>query len=151
MKKIKTPKIYKATKAQKAKKLREALILLNDIVKIKLAPSSIHGIGVFAMRDLDKGEKLYTDSIPHAFDVPYSDFDKIDPEIRELILGHWPQIVNGSFFLYPVTKFSAFINHSDDPNFDAQKDVTLREIKKGEEITENYKVIPNYKKIFPLI
>lgn len=141
-------KEFKATEKHKQKKIKEAIILLNDIVKIRLAPSSIHGVGVFAMRNIKKGEKLYTDSIPHQFDVPYSQFDKLDNEIRDILLGHFPLIIEGSHFMYPVTKFSAYLNHSDTPNYDAKDDKALQAIKAGEEITEDYKLIPNWDKIF---
>ena len=135
-------------KAEKQKKLKQAITVLNDIVKIRIAPSKIHGVGVIAMRDMKAGELLYADSIPHAFDVPYSMFDKLKEEVRDILLGHWPQIVNGSHFLYPVTKMTAFINHSDDPNYDAKTDKLLKDVKQGEEITENYKLIENYQKVF---
>lgn len=142
-------KPFKLTKKHQREKIKNAIILLNDIVKIKLAPSSVHGVGVFAMRNIKKGDKLQADSIPHAFDVPYKEFKKLDQEVREMILGHWPQIINGSHFLYPVTKMTAFMNHSNEPNYDAKEDKVLRSIKKDEEILENYKLVPNWEKIFP--
>ena len=141
-------KPFKLTKAHQVKKTKNAIKVLNDIVKIRLAPSTIHGVGVIAMRDMKKGEKLYADAIPNAFDVPYKLFKKLDPEVRDILLGHWPQIVNGSHFLYPVTKMTAFLNHSDKPNYDAKEDKTLTSIKAGEEITEDYRLIPNYEKVF---
>ncbi len=139
----------KISKKHKETKFKNAIILLNDIVKIRLAPSPIHGVGVFAMRDMKKDEKLYTDIIPHLFDLPYDRFDELDPEIRDIILGHFPLITSGSHFMYPVTKMSAYLNHSETPNYDAKTDVTLKKIKKGEEITENYKLIDGWEKVFP--
>src|SRR3990167_6276520 len=149
--KVKKIKPFKVTKKQKEEKLKNAINLLNEIVKIRLAPSPIYGVGVFAMRDIKKGEKIYTDAIPHQLDLPYKDFDKLDPEIREILLGHFPLIVQGSHFMYPVTKMSAYLNHSDTPNYDAKEDKALRAIKRGEEITEDYRLIPDYKKIFTFI
>lgn len=143
---IKPPKV---SKKHQAEKIKSAINLLNDLVKIKLAPSEIHGVGVFAMRDIKKGELLNADAIPHMFDVPYSKFKQLEPEVREVLLGHFPLIVNGSHFIYPVTKMSAFLNHSDLPNYDGKTDKALRKIKKGEEITENYRTIPNYEKVYP--
>ncbi len=145
-KKIPTP--FVATQKHRENKIRSAIKLLNDIVKIRLAPSQINGVGVFAMRDIKKGDKLYTDIIPHQFDVPYSQFKKLRPEITPILLGHFPLILSGSHFMYPVTKFSAFLNHSDDPNYDAKEDKALRDIKQGEEVTEDYKLIENWKEIF---
>ena len=141
-------KPFKATKAHKDKKIKEAIKLLNDIVKIKLAPSPIHGVGVFAIRNMKKGEKLYADSIPHIFDIPYSKFNKLNDEIKDIILGNWPQVINGSHFLYPVTRMVAFMNHADDFNYDGKSDTLTKDVKIGEEITENYRNIKNYEKVF---
>lgn len=140
--------VFKPTKKHKSLKLREQVNLLNEIVKIRLAPSKIHGVGVFAMRDIKKGENLYTDAIPHQLDLPYKMFNKLDPEIKDILLGHFPLIIEGSHFMYPVTKMSAYLNHSDTPNYDAKEDRALTNIKKDEEITENYRLIPNYEKIY---
>lgn len=137
------------TKKEQAAKTKEAIELLNEIVKLRLAPSSINGVGVFAMRDMKKGETLYTDIIPHQFDVPYAKLKLLTPEIRDILLGHFPLITEGSHFMYPVTKMSAFLNHSDTPNYDAKKDVALRKIKAGEEVTEDYRLIPSYEKVYP--
>jgi hypothetical protein len=143
-----TPKLPKVSKAHIEKKLKDQITLLNDIVKIRLASSPIHGVGVFTMRDIKRGDKLYTDIIPHQFDLPYSKFNKLDKDIREILLGHFPLIVNGSHFMFPVTKFSAFLNHSDDCNYDAVNDVALKDIPAGTEVTEDYRLIKDYKKIF---
>lgn len=140
---------FTPTKKHQKEKTKEAIKLLNEIVKLRLAPSPIHGVGVFAMRDLKKGETLYTDIIPHQFDVPYKKVLKLDPAIRDILLGHFPLIIDGSHFLYPVTKMSAYLNHSDTANYDAVNDKTLRRIKAGEEVTEDYRLIPHYEKIFP--
>lgn len=140
--------MFKPSKKHKETKLKEAVKLLNEIVKVKLAPSAIHGVGVFAIRDCKKGEKLYTDAVPHVFDVPYSMFNKLRPEIRDILLGNFPLIMDGSHFIYPTTKMSAYLNHSDTPNYDAKEDKCLRNIKEGEEITEDYRLIPNWEKIF---
>ncbi len=140
---------FQPTKQHIEKKLKIQIDLLNEIVKIRLAPSPIHGVGVFAMRDIKKGEKLYTDAVPHQLDLPYKRFNKLDPEIREILLGHFPLILEGSHFLYPVTKMSAYLNHSDTPNYDAKEDKALRKIKKGEEVTEDYRLIKGWETIFP--
>ena len=133
---------FKPTKKHIKQKLNDQVILLNDIVKIKLAPSSIHGVGVFAMRDFKKGEKLYTDIIPHQFDLGYDKFRDLEPEIRDILLGHFPLITKGSHFMYPVTKFSAFLNHSDNPNLATNTNhwhwYATRDVKEGEELTGDY-------------
>lgn len=138
----------KITKAHKEKKWREAIKLLDDIVCIKLAPSSIHGIGVFATRNLKKGDKIYADVIPHAFDVPYKLFRRMKPVVADTLLNYWPNIINGAHFLYPITKSTAYLNHSNEPNYNQVKDEMLKDVNCGEEITVDYKLYPNWEKLF---
>lgn len=123
---------------------------LNEYVKVKIAPSKIHGVGVFTLRDLSKGEMIYADMFPKTFKLPYSQFDKLRPEIRELLLNSWPQIVNGAAFMFPFCKTVAFMNHGygNQINYDAIHDTMLKDIKEGEELFEDYRLIPNYKKAF---
>jgi len=139
----------KPSPAFQNKKWKEAIKLLNRIVCTKIAPSPIHGVGIFALRDMKKGEYLELDAIPHQFDIPYKKLGELHKEVREILLGHFPLIVMGSHFLYPVTRMTAFLNHSNTPNYDAQNDVVLTNIKKGEELTEDYRKIEGYEKVFP--
>lgn len=124
---------------------------LNTYVKTKLAPSEIDGVGVFALRDLKKGETLYADMFGKIYTLPYRLFNKIRPEIVSELLGQFPQIINGSNFMYPTTRVQAFMNHSDDPNYDAEKDILLKDIKKGEEITEDYCKIDGAERVFSFL
>lgn len=151
MKKQQLNKIKQVDRKEQVKrrmKIKQAIDLLNKVIMIKLAPSPVHGIGVFAMRDIKKGETLYVDIINHAFDIPYKDFGKLRPEIAEQILGMWPNVVNKSHFFFPVTRLQAYLNHSDTPNYDAKDDKALKNIKKGEEILENYRLIEGWEKVF---
>ena len=127
----------------------QAIDLLNSHVKLRIAPSSIHGIGVFAIRDIPKGARLNADLAPIPYKVPYSSFNKLFPEIRELLLERWPQIVNGSAFCYPDVRLQAYMNHSEEPNYDARTDIVLKDITKGEEVTEDYRLINGYAQVYP--
>ena len=125
---------------------------LNQYVKTYLAPSTIHGIGVFALRDIAQGQKLYVDMIPKIYTLSYSKFKgNIFPWVEKELLKHWPQIINGSHFAYPVTRIQAYINHSDDPNYNAIDDILIRDVKEGEEITEDYQKIVNADKVFDFL
>ena len=123
---------------------------LNEIVKVRLAPSKVHGIGVFAIRDIGKVQRLWGDIYPQFFDLPYSHFGKLFPEVKQLIMERWPGIASeysllaGGRFAYPDTLLQAYINHSDEPNYDPEIDLTLRDIKVGEEITEDYRKIEGW-------
>lgn len=145
----KLPKL--GTKAHKELKWKESIAVLNDIVCTKLAPSNINGVGVFALRDFKKGDKMHQNIIPNTFDVPTSKFKKLKPEVREILFGFFPfkAVQPEEIFWYPVNSMQAYMNHSDKPNYDAQEDVALKGIKAGEEITEDYRKIEGWDKVYP--
>lgn len=124
---------------------------LNHYVRTKLAPSQIDGIGVFALRDIKKGEPLFTDMMTKLYNLPYSEFDKLRPEVAENLLQSFPLIVKGSAFAYPLTRTQAFLNHSEEPNYDAMTDIALRDIKAGEEVTEDYRKIEGWEDVFTFL
>lgn len=124
------------------------IAMLNTFVRLRIAPSKIHGVGIFAVCDIPAETKLYTDNMPEIFNLPYQEFSKLFPHVRKLLLERWPQIVNGSAFLYPDARMLAYCNHNDEANYDAINDRTLRDIKEGEEVTEDYRKIPGFEKVF---
>lgn len=139
----------KITKKQIAENIKVAIETLNEVVKVRVGVSSVHGVGLIAMRDIQKGEALNADAIPHAFDVPFKSFKKLRPEVRQLLLERWPHIVNGSPFLFPDTKLGAYLNHSNTPNYDAKTDLVLEDIKEGEEVFEDYRQIEGFEQVYP--
>lgn len=124
---------------------------LNTYVLTKIAPSVIHGVGVFALRNLKKGQILFADILTKIYTLPYEEFGRLHPSVRRMIEERFPQVINGSKFLYPDTRIQAFMNHSDNPNYDAVKDIAFEDINAGEEITEDYRKIEGWEKLFPFI
>lgn len=124
---------------------------LNEEVKCTIAPSKIHGVGVFALRDIKKGERLYTRLHDfRLYEIPYEKLDLLRPEIRQIIVERWPIVINGFSFEHPNNmNLMSFMNHSDEPN--SKYDHTLKDIKKDEEVTEDYRVVPNAEKIFKFL
>lgn len=120
---------------------------INSLVKIKIAPSKIHGVGVFAMRDIPAGTKLFGDMFPKPFQIPYSSFKKLFKEVKEYIETRWPRVVSSGTFMWPDVLWQAYMNHDDEPNYDCVKDITLKDIKKGEEIFEDYRRIENWETV----
>lgn len=121
---------------------------LNTYVLTYIAPSPIAGVGVFAMRDLKAGETLYADMAPRIYTLPVKEFTKLRPEVKRYLMERWPQVANGSAFGFPDTRIQAFMNHSYEPNYDAHNDVMLKDVAAGEEITEDYRTIPGWERIF---
>lgn len=130
---------------------RRQIDWLNENVKVKIAPSKIQGVGVFALRDIKKGESLLADIQPIGFNLTFEDMSELLPEVRDQLLGQWPNIINGSMFAYPSTRVQAFINHANKPNYDAINDVMLKDVKAGKEITEDYRLIHRSNEIFPFL
>lgn len=123
--------------------------LLNNTLTCRIGASPIHGVGVFAIRDIKEGETLYCHGItPDWYTLSFEDCDNLLPEVREILLERWPSIKNGSDFLYPDVWLMSYVNHHDDPN--TKDDVAVRDIKKGEEITKDYRVMDNYKDVITI-
>lgn len=121
--------------------IEEQIAELNDQVRCRLGTSPIHGIGVFAMRSVAKGDKLFTAWDPYGayfYHIPLNRFDELRPEIRALILDRWAMPDGGRPFRSPNAdaNLMSFMNHSDQPN--CEYGIALRDIEAGEEITEHY-------------
>src|SRR3990167_111231 len=127
---------------------QEQINQLNSVAKATLGVSKISGIGVIALVDIYKGDTIYADRMPVVYSIPYGSLGKLFTEVREEILKTWPNVINGNRFIYPNSRLLSYMNHSNTPNYDPMTDKALYNIKRGEEITENYKLMPNYEKVF---
>ena len=122
---------------------------LTNNIKTKLAISNIDGIGVFAIRDITKGEEVFThwegDSFMYA--IPNERVSDIPKEVLELLDMYFIneecgfkviRLFKGMNFLFHGTSYcnSAWPN-KEDANIDITG-IALRDIKAGEEILEWY-------------
>ena len=112
---------------------------LNDTVWATLKPSPVHGIGVFAIRDIPIGTKLYA-SVVDRESAWWIGTDELLPEIKQLVLQRWVLASKGAPYPSPNSDalLTSFMNHSDTPNYDYRTDRAMRDIKAGEEIFEDY-------------
>src|SRR5438105_13825753 len=114
------------------------------LVPTRLAPSIIHGLGVFAFAPVAKGTPVWR--FAKGFDMEF------DPDIRDGLpehvrtffsqYGYLDRHVNRIILCFDDARF---VNHSDTPNVGTDYhqdsyglDVALRDIAAGEEITMNY-------------
>ena len=151
MPKIQVPFEY-VSKLSKEQQINE----LNTEVRCTLAPSQIHGVGVFSIRDIKKGERLYCtpNIIPKFYNIPFGSLNKLFPEIKELVLARWASVVNGSIFQSPNSDAGLlfFVNHSSkDYNYDTVSDMALKDIPAGSEILEDYTTMTNWEKVYKWI
>jgi len=111
---------------------------INETVLVTIKPSKIHGVGVFAIKDIKKGQRLYIKWNPMGF--LQTTLSKLNPEVREIIEQRWPPVKDGYPFIHPHEDANhlSFMNHSNGPNYDDKTDTVLRDIRAGEEILESY-------------
>ncbi len=100
---------------------------ISDNPKVRIAPSSIHGLGLFAARKIRKGEAIGVYSGPeveHDGDHVLWIYD--ENEERE--------------YAIEGTSETRYVNHSRRPNayFDGEQLESIRPITQGEEITHDY-------------
>lgn len=111
------------------------------LVKTKIGPSTIEGIGLFAAEPIAKGTKVW--EFHPKLDTLWvkAEIDVLSPASRE-------QFNRYSFFdtTHETYMFCGddgrFFNHSDDPNCDDSMNnatFAVRDIAIGEELTVNYK------------
>jgi SET domain-containing protein len=138
----------------KQNELKEKIIL-NRLSKVycKIRPSNIHkgGVGVFAIRDITKGTNPFNNSFmaQEAIVVNKNKIKDLGPEILSLLHDHHPtadpkQQIVSNFPNQPL--WTDYINYTDNPNIELMTDgewLTLRDIKKGEELVEDPKRLLN--------
>jgi len=108
------------------------------LVKTYLDKSAIHGLGVFAGELIRKGTKIWR--FVEGFDHAYSpkQFAKLPKPARDF-LKNYGYRVDGEI-LFTVDN-DRHINHSEDPNTFLKSGYAIarRNIRKGEEITNDYR------------
>jgi len=112
-------------------------------IKYKLDKSDKHGIGLFADEDLKEGQLIYTASPLLDVNIIQEQFDSLtDQEKQEF--QWWGFFDTSSKKWHVDFDVSKFINHSYESTVTQSKDheeaylVTVRNIRKGEELTQNY-------------
>ena len=109
------------------------------LVKTRLNISKVHGIGLFAGEFIPKGTITWKYSSEFDTSYPLDSIDRMSPSVRERFLDY-------SYVDFKQNKYilcfddQRFINHSNKPNIKStpDKDIALRNIKEGEEMTCNY-------------
>lgn len=120
-------------------------ILKNTYCRLK--PSKISGVGVFAIRDIPPKTELFKGQINQKWlKFRMEEFESLDKEIIKIIDDFFVIEKNKSVSL-PKSglngmDMSFYVNHSKNPNAKTIDNgftfVSLRRIKKGEEITISY-------------
>jgi hypothetical protein len=121
---------------------RDSLPHRNLYTRIQVSPSN--GVGVFAIRDIPEGTRLFVGDIGETKLVSIEDVEAIaEPEIRRMYIDFCP-VVDG-YFVAPADfnqiTMGWYMNHSEEPNVAVLGDlqfVTSRFIARGEELVTDY-------------
>jgi SET domain-containing protein len=124
----------------------ELLKELSTETFITLKPSPVHGIGVFALRDIPRGCKtLFSKNVGEWIKVPITDIDKLPEQSRNLVETYC--LYDETHYYLPDYGFKVmdlvnYLNHSSTPNVisvnDGEYFESLRDIREGEELLVNY-------------
>lgn len=119
----------------------------HDAVYARIQPSKLHGVGVFAIRDIPKGTKLFPDDNA---DLVWRKrdalkLDDLPKEIRNLYDQFCLIKDKGKTYGCPksfnLMTIAWYLNHSKEPNVGCDKNYrffALKSIRKGEELTADY-------------
>ncbi len=111
------------------------------LVETYLAPSSTHGIGVFAAEDIKEGTVLWEFTWGVDYVLSQKEFDSLPSKAKDFISEYGyvdRKFMDGIVICADNTRF---LNHSDSPNADNSLAVAIakRNIEKGEGITCDYR------------
>lgn len=129
----------------KAELLRE----LSQETYAALKPSSVHGIGVFAIRDIPKGCKdIFSKNVGEWIKLPISDVEKL-PEHSKLMIETYCVYDEQDYYVpdygFKVVDMVNYLNHSSDPNLisvnDGEYFEAIKDIPAGSELFVNYGTI----------
>jgi hypothetical protein len=113
----------------------------NLYTRIRASPK---GVGLFAIRDIPQGTKLFIGDVGHTVKMALSEVEKIpDSEVRQMYIDFCPLI--GNHFVAPSDfnrmTMSWYLNHSDNPNvlvIPELQFVTATFVMAGQELTADY-------------
>ncbi len=120
---------------------------LKDEVYCKLGVSTIHGVGVFALRDIPKGTKPFKSMVTHK-EKKFSRTELKDvPGSVRKHLADFCLVESGRVFVPQIgmnaVNISTYLNHSKAPNLFFNKEEVLEalhDITRGTELTIDYDV-----------
>lgn len=128
-------------------KIKKNIITNLNNTYCRLKPSKVEGVGVFAVRDIPKNENPFQGIKKQKwYEFKTSDFKNFDDEILKMIDSFFVIEKDGKVlvpeFGLDGMDISFFLNHSKNPNLKTVDEgfnfLTLRKIKKGEELLVSY-------------
>jgi SET domain-containing protein len=120
---------------------------------ITLQPSTIHGIGVFAITKIPKGcTSIFSKEEGEWVEVSFKEVEQL-PQHAQALIENFCLFDEEKYFVpakgFKAIDLSLFLNHSNEPNLISVNEgtyfETLRDIETGEELFIDYGTIVNSK------
>ncbi|MFM7710903.1 MAG: SET domain-containing protein-lysine N-methyltransferase [Ferruginibacter sp.] len=135
-----------STESTSSSKKQQLLNQLCHRTSIRLGTSSVHGIGVFANRDIKKGQSgLFSNDSSDWIHLTHEEIASLPPSSRSLIENFCLYDEAGYFvpeYGFELIDPVIYINHAEIPNiqsvYDGADFVALRDIAEGEELFVDY-------------
>ncbi len=111
------------------------------LVKVRLKPSPLHGIGCFAEESIPEGQLVWVFDERIDLRISASDLGRLPAPVRDFLGTYgYVEIYEGRKTVVLCGDHSRHMNHSDHPNLlnMGERDVAARDIERGEELTCNY-------------
>lgn len=127
----------------------ELLQELSQETYAALKPSTVHGIGVFAIRDIPKGCKdIFSKNVGEWIKLPIADVEKL-PEHSRMMIETYCVYDEQDYYVpdygFKVVDMVNYLNHSSDPNLisvnDGEYFEAIKDIPAGSELFVNYGTI----------
>jgi SET domain-containing protein len=129
---------------------KEALLKeLANSTYVMIKPSPLHGIGVFAIRDIPKGtSNIFSKGVGDWIKVSKEEVEALPQHSKDLIENHC--LFDEDFYFIPDYGFKLvdlviYLNHSETPNVislnDGEEFEAIRDIAIGEELLVDYGTI----------
>ena len=113
---------------------------------VMLKPSPVHGIGVFAIKDIPKGcRTIFSQGVGEWIKLSYKEVEQLPEHSRNLVETYCLYDEESYFvpdYGFKLMDLVLYLNHSSEPNIasinDGEHFEALREIRVGEELLVNY-------------
>jgi uncharacterized protein len=112
------------------------------IVRTYVAPSEIHGMGVFAAEPLREGTQVWVFNPVIDQEITAEQLAALPDAVRDIALSR--SFVGENDRTILSRDNAVFLNHSECPNISSGTNgsIALRDIAEGEELTEDYRLLP---------
>ena len=129
----------------------EVIEYLKNHIRTDLKPSPIHGIGTFALRDIEIGEPIFYlwPNESRVYTISLDEYNELPNYVQMMIKkgyenkAEYPMIWLRLFkdCYWNLANPLAFTNTGEEnANFDSYKRISIKKIKKGEELLGTYKL-----------